>query len=810
MPLLSTFARDVRYAARMLLKSPGFSLAAVLTLALAIGANTAIFSVVNAVLLRPLPYKDADRLAIIWSEFPARGWIQNAVYPGDYQDWKLQSRWSEGMAAFMDRSFNLTRSHAPAEEVYGQRVSADFFPVLKASAILGRTFSPEEDQANGPRLAVLSDACWRQRYAGDAAVIGKPIALDGETYTVVGVMPASFHFPPYGTSRAEIWTPLGVLNHQRGMHEVNCLARLKPGVSLADAQAAMNVINGRLVREYPVTNTGWVARVQPLKDIVADNEKPALLVLTGAVGFVLLIGCANIANLLLARATGRRKETAVRLALGASRGRMIAQFLTESVLLAMLGAALGLLLASWGMSGLVALAPGDTPGMESVSIDWHVLAFTILIAVTTGVIFGIAPAWRATALDVNENLKEGRRGSTSGPRREGLRRALVVSEFALALVLLIGAGLLLRSFVRVLRIDPGFDPKGVLTMRIVPSGPHYDDQRAYSMFFRNLLARVRALPGVEQASVGVSLPLIDWNGWGFVTERNPNVPLSEGPDGNYQVISPDFFRTLRIPLLRGRFFSDADREGATPVAIVNEESARQFWPREDPVGKRIRIGGEAEHAPWRTIVGVIGNVRRNDLTDTARPETYVPYTQPPFAVRPRELLVRMAGDASVTQAVRAEVAALDKDQPVAEVQTLEIVLRTVLSPRRFSTVLLGIFAGLALALAAVGIFGVMAYAVAQRTHEIGIRVALGAQQGAVLKLVAGEGLRLAGAGIALGVAASLALTRVLADFLYDVRPTDPLTFVGVTLLLFAVALGASFLPAWRAMKVDPVVALRNE
>ncbi|HUJ24044.1 MAG TPA: FtsX-like permease family protein, partial [Bryobacteraceae bacterium] len=409
------------------------------------------------------------------------------------------------------------------------------------------------------------------------------------------------------------------------------------------------------------------------------------------------------------------------------------------------------------------------------------------------------------------NLKEGGRGSTSGRRRQSLRSALVVSEFALALVLLIGAGLLIRSFVRVVRIDPGFDPKNVLTMRIRPSGQRYDDDRAYYTFFRNLLPRVRALPGVEQAGIGTALPLIDWNGWGFVTEKNPNVPLSEGPDGNYQAISPDFFRALKIPLRRGRFFDDGDREDTAPVAIINEESAREFWPGENPVGTRIRIGGEGDRPRWRTIVGVVGNVRRNDLTDAARPETYVPYTQPPLAVRSREMLIRTAGDpARIAQSVRREAAALDKDQPVADIQTLESVVGTVLSPRVFSTALLGIFASLALALAAVGIFSVMAYSVAQRTHEIGIRVALGARRGAVMRLVVGHGLKLAVAGIVAGGAASLALTRLLADFLYDIRPTDPATFAGVALLLIAVALGASYLPAKRAMSVDPATALRDE
>ena len=809
--------RDLRFALRMLMKSPGFSVAAILTLALAIGANTAIFSVVNSVLLRPLPYRDAGRLAMIWSEFPERNWTQNIVYPGDYQDWKAQSHAFEDIAALQDRGFNLTRSSAPAEEIPGERVTANFFSVLKASARLGRTFTPEEDQAGGPRVVVLSDACWRQRYEADPAVIGKAIALNGELYTIVGVMPPTFQFPPYSTQKAELWTPLGAESHSRSRdaHEFFCLGRLRPGVRLKDVQAEMNVINARLVREYPVSNTGWIARVSPLREEVAGPARPALLVLMGAVGFVLLIGCANIANLLLARSLGRRKEIALRMALGAGRGRIVAQFLAESVLLALIGAAGGFLLAQWGLQGLLAIAPAFTPGVESATVDSRVLVFTLLIAMVTGVIFGIAPALGGAGLDVSENLKEGGRSSTAGRARQRLRSALVVSEFGLALVLLIGAGLLIRSFISVLHIDPGFNPANVLTMRISLDGPHYKDNRTQVAFFRNLLARVEALPGVERAGIAVSLPLIGWDGEDFITEMNPNVPLSEGPDGNYQTISPGFLRTLRIPLLQGREFSDADRENTTPVAIINEASAREFWKGKDPVGTRVKMLSEGKDAPWRTVVGVVGNVRRNDMTDAARPETYVPYTQLPWARSPRELLIRTSGDAAaITQAVREQVAALDKGQPVAEIQTLDSIVSMVISVRRFSTLLLGIFAALALALAAVGIFGVMAYSVGQRRHEIGIRVALGARRGAVLRLVLGQGLKLALAGVALGLAASVALERLLASFLsdalYQVRASDPLTFAGVTLLLLLVALIASYLPARRVIGVDPAIALRHE
>lgn len=799
------------------MKSPGFSAAAIVTLALAIGANTAIFSVVNAVLLRPLPYREADRLAMIWSEFPERNWTHNSVYPGDYQDWKQQSHAFDDVAALEDRSFNLTRSSAPAEQIPGERVSANFFSVLKASARLGRTFTPEEDQAGGPRVAVLSDACWRQRYEADPAAIGQSIALNGEPYTIAGVMPPTFQFPPYSTQKAELWTPLGADSHSlsREGHELFCLGRLKPGVLLKDVQAEMNVINARLVREYPVSNTGWVARVSPLREEVAGPARPALLVLMGAVGFVLLIGCANIANLLLARSMGRRKEIALRIALGAGRGRIIAQFLSESLLLALMGAACGILLAQWGMQGLLAIAPAFTPGVESATIDSRVLVFTVLIAILTGAVFGIAPALGGAGMDVNENLKEGGRSSTPGRARQRLRSALVVGEFALALVLLIGAGLLIRSFISVLRIDPGFSPKNVLTMRIFLDGPHYKDSRTQVAFFRNLLARVEALPGVERAGISVNLPLIGWDGEDFITEMNPNVPLSEGPDGNYQTISPGFFRTLKIPLLRGREFSGADRENTTPVAIINEASAREFWKGKDPLGTRVKMLSEGKDTPWRIVVGVVGNVRRNDMTDAPRPETYVPYTQPLWARSPRQLLIRTSGNpVALAEAVRAQVAALDKDQPVAEIQTLESIVSMVISVRRFSTLLLGIFAALALALAAVGIFGVMAYSVAQRTHEIGIRVALGAGRSVVLRLVLAHGLKLAVAGVALGLAASVLLTRVLSGFLsgalYDVRESDPVTFAGVTLLLLLVALAASYLPARRALQVDAAISLRHE
>lgn len=812
--------RDLRYAVRMLAKSPGFTAAAILTLALAIGANTAIFSVINSVLLRPLPYRDAGRLAMIWSEFPERHWTQNIVYPGDYQDWKAQSHSMEDMAAFEEVDFNLSRANAAAEQIRGGKVSANFFAVLKASPAFGRTFTPEEDQPNGARVALLSHACWRQRYAGDPSAIGKTIALNGETYTIAGVMPATFEFPPYATRKAEVWTPLGENSHSRdrNFHGLFCMARLKRGVSLRDAQAEMNLINARLIREYPVSNTGWTARVSPLREEVAGSARPALLVLMGAVAFVLLIGCANIANLLLARATGRRKEIALRMVLGAGRGQIIAQFLTESMLLALMGAGLGLVIAQWGIGALIALAPAYTPGAESAAIDARVLVFTMLIAFVTGAIFGIAPALGCAGVDVNENLKEGGRSFTSGRRRQRLRGALVVSEFALALVLLVGAGLLLRSFIRVLNIDPGFNPKNVLTMRISLDGPRYKDPQVQINFFGNLLARVQSLPEVQNASVSVSLPLIDWDGMGFVTEKNPNVPLSYQPDGNYQTISPDFFRTLKIPLLRGRNFSDADRQGGMPVAIINEVSAREFWPGENPLGTRIKIGSEGSKdrdAPWRTIVGIVGNVRRGDTVSLARPETYVPYIQTPWTLSPRELLIRTPADAAkIAQAVRAEVALLDKDQPVAEIQTLESIVSKVISVRRFSTVLLGTFAALALVLAAVGIFGVMAYSVAQRTNEIGIRMALGARHSAVLQLVLGHALRLAAAGVVLGLAASLAFMRLLSSFLsdalYEVRSTDALTFTVVIGLLLVIAATASYVPARRAMRVDPAVALRNQ
>jgi len=801
----------------MLAKSPGFTAAAILTLALAIGANTAIFSVINSVLLRPLPYHDAGRLAMVWSEFPERQWTQNIVYPGDYQDWKAQSHSMEDMAAFEELGFNLSRVNAAAEQIQGEKVSANFFGVLKASPALGRTFTPEEDQPNGARLAILSHGCWRQRYAGDPSAIGKTIALNGETYTIVGVMPATFEFPPYATRKAEVWTPLGKNSHSRdrNFHDLFCLARLRPGVSLTDAQAEMNLINARLIREYPVTNMGWTARVSPLREEVAGPARPALLVLMGAVVFVLLIGCANIANLLLARATGRRKEIALRMALGAGRGRIIAQFLTESMLLALMGAGLGLVIGQWGISALTMLAPAYTPGAESATIDARVLVFTMLIAFVTGAIFGIAPALGGAGIDVNESLKEGGRSSTAGGRRQRLRSALVVSEFALALVLLIGAGLLLRSFVRVLNIDPGFDPKNVLTMGISLDGPRYNDPQVQINFFRNLLARVQNVPGVQNASVSVSLPLIGWAGMGFVTEKNPNVRVSDEPDGNYQTISADFFRTLNIPLLRGRAFNDIDRQGGMPVAIINEVSAREFWPGENPVGTRIKIASEGKEAPWRTIVGIVGNVRRNDMVDLARPETYVPYTQTPWTISPRELLIRTPADpAKVAQAVRTEVAMLDKDQPVAEIQTLESIVSKVISVRRFSTVLLGAFAALALVLAAVGIFGVMAYSVAQRTNEIGIRVALGARHSAVLQLVLGHALRLAAAGVVLGLAASMALMRLLSSFLsdalYEVHSTDPFTFTAVILLLLVIAAAASYVPARRALHVDPAAVLRNQ
>jgi len=813
---MNALVHDIRYGLRMLAKNPGFTAAAVLTLALGIGANTAIFSVVHAVLLKPLPYKDADRLVIVWEQNPERGWYRNIVSAANLLDWRRQNDVFTQMAAVDPlKAFNLTGTGNP-EEVWGERVTTNLFTLLGVRPVMGRIFLPEEDKPGGPRVVILSYGLWQRRYGGDATLVGKQILLNNESYTVVGIMPSGFYFPPFWREWArELWVPgLDLSNPMRTMHMFIAVARLKPGVNLAKAQAEMDTIAERIVQQAP-DDKGWGVGLVGLREQTVGETRRPLLVLFGAVGFVLLIACANVANLMLARSAARDREVAIRTALGAERGRLIRQFLTESLLLASLGGTMGLLLVPWvirvlaAVSGSSGLSLWGNASLADVTVNGSVLAFTMAVTLATGIIAGLAPALGVSTPDLNRSLKEGGRSASEGVHRHRLRNLLVVSEFALALILLAGAGLMIRTLLLLGRVDLGFNPHNVLTMKIPLLGPRYKDQRAQAEFFTALLERVKTLPGVQWASVSRGLPVEGWSGWGFVTEDNPSPPPNEEPDANYQVIGPDYFRVMGIPLREGRFYTGLDTQQSTRVVIVNEELARKQWPGQDPIGKRLRINMLGK--PWLTVVGVVGNVRTEWPTPEFFEEFYLPYTQYPWDLAPRDFMVRTAmNPTTVAAAIQREVASLDKDQPVSDVRTLEQVVGEAVGPQRFAMMLLAAFAALALALAAVGIYGVIAYFVSQRTHELGIRMALGARQTHVLGMVVRQALGLALAGAGLGLAGAFGLTRLLSGLLYSVRPTDPLTLALVTLVLLAVSALAGYIPARRATKIDPIVALRYE
>jgi len=814
---MGTMLHDVRYGIRMLARKPGFAALAALTLALGIGANTAIFSVIDAVLLKPLPYKDTDRLVLVWEQNPERGWYRNIVSAANFLDWRRQNDVFTEMAAINpEKDFNLTRTGKP-EEVSGELVTTNLFSLLGVRPLLGRDFLPEEDKPGGPRVVILSYGLWERRYGHDPTLVGKQISLNNESYTVVGIMPAGFYFPPFWRQWAagELWVPgLDLSNPERTFHNYVAIARLKPDVTLERAQSEMDTIARRIVQQSPDAK-GWAVGLVGLREQAVGDTRRPLMVLFGAVGFVLLIACANVANLMLARSAAREREVAIRTALGANRGQLIRQFLTESLLLALLGGTLGLLVAPWvikvlaSISGEWALGSWGGANLADVRVNGAVLAFTTVVTLATGIIAGLAPALGSSAPDLNRSLREGSRGAGEGVQRHRLRSVLVVSEFALALILLAGAGLMIRTLILMRRVDLGFNPHNVLTMTVPLLGPRYQEQRAQAELFTALLERVKTLPGVQWASVSRGLPVEDWNGWGFVTEDNPSPPANEEPDGNYQVTGPDYFRAMGIPLREGRFFTAQDTQQAMRVVIVNEELARTQWPAKDPVGRRLRVNMSGK--PWLTVIGVVGNVRTEWPMPQFRQELYLPYTQYPWDLAPRHLIVRTAvNPAAMAAAVRREVAALDKDQPVSDVRTLEDVVAEAVGPQRFAMMLLGSFAALAVVLASVGIYGVMAYSVSQRTHEIGIRMALGAQRGNVLSMVVGEALVLALIGAGLGLAGAWGLTRLLSSLLYNVRPTDPLTFALVPLLLVGVSAFASYIPARRATRVDPIVALRYE
>ncbi len=810
---------DLRYAIRMLRKSPGFTAVAVLTLALGIGANTAIFSVVNTVLLRPLPFQEAQQLVTLWERDPKRGYDDNEPAASNFRDWKAQNQVFDQMAVFDSyyNRFNISGEGRP-ERVEGAAISANLFQVLGVWPMIGRTFLEEEDQPGRDQVVLLSYNLWRRRFGADPALVGKTILLNARNVSVVGVMPPGCQFPggtgkipgAYTNKAAELWVPLALdveAWNRRSSHYLQAIARLKPEVTLNQAAAEMNALQQRIQQQYPQEFVGSEVKLVPLRTQVVGSIRPALLVLLGAVAFVLLIAGANVANLLLARAAGRRKEIAIRAVLGASRFRVIRQALTESMLLALFGGILGTVLAWWGKDFLVRLSPEDVSQIRGVQIDGWVLGFTLGLSLLTGVIFGIAPALQATEADVNESLKEGGWGASDGLGRNRVRSFLVVAEVGLALVLLTGAGLMIQSFMRLEQVNPGFQPDYVSTLQISVPEVKYSTEQQQAAFFQQVLRRVETVPGVEAVGTTTALPLTGANeNYGIEIEGHPLDPSLEAVGADYRAVSAGYFHTLRIPLIRGRRLTERDTKDAAPVILINQTFAHLYFANENPLGKRVRIG----HGRSRPeIVGVVEDVRHLGLDAEIHPEIYEPFLQVPWSSM--TLVVRTSLNPTTLAAViQREVLSLDKDQPVSQVMTMDQIVADSVGQPRFRTLLLGLFGTLALILATVGIYGVMSYSVNQRIHEIGIRMALGADRNEVLRLVVGQGLTLTMSGLAVGLAGAFALTRVLATFLYGVSTTDPATFAGVSLLLVGAALLACYIPARRATNVDPMVALRYE
>jgi putative ABC transport system permease protein len=808
---VETLFQDVRYGVRQLRRSPGFTVIAILTLALGIGANTVIFSAVNGVLLRPLPYPNSNRLAQVWSTNPHTDrWGDWVSYP-DFVDWRAQNKVFEDLVAYRTWLTNITGGDHP-EALFAVLASSSLFSVLQSQPLLGRSFLPDEDKPGHNRVVVLSDALWRSRFGSDPHLVGKTVVINGESYTVIGIMPPHFRFPlnpPEGLVPSA-WLPVGLDPSQsdRGSHNYRVVGRLRPGVTPSQAQADMEAIARNLAQSY-AADQGLGIKVAGLEENVTSEVRPALLVLLGAVGLVLLIACANVGNLLLSRAVARQREVALRLAIGANRSRIVKQMLTESVLLALIGGGVGLLLAFLGLSFLIKLAP-SVPRLHESTVDGRVLIFCSLLSLATGILFGLVPAFQASSIDLNEALKQSgpSRRLGSGPR---LRRMVAVAETALALMLLIGAGLLIRSFVRLSNVELGFNPRNVLTAMIMLPESRYSAPNRQAAFFKEAIRRIEALPGVESVAAADSVPLVT-NDTGSVSVEGQPEPTLDGvwTQAERPKITPGYFRAMGIPLLRGRTFTWADNETSLPVAIVSEAAARLYWPNEDPIGKRVSESDESEgRIVWRQVIGVVGDVRQDGLADKVRPSVYTPLSQlpMPFAA----LIVKSRMDPqSLADPVRRQVMAVDKDQPLFSIQTMQEVVADSVSNRAFQTVLLSLFAAVAMTLATIGIYGVMSHSAAQRTREIGIRMALGAQKRDTLKLVVSQGMFLALLGVSIGVIGALALTRFMSSLLYGVKPTDPMTFIGVSLVLAAVSLVASYVPARRATKVDPMVALRHE
>ena len=806
---MSTLIQDLRYGFRTLLKAPGFTAIAVATLALGIGANTAIFSVVHAVLLRRLPYPDPGRLVVLREEQVRIGKM-GVAWP-TFLDWKAQSRTLSSLAGYRANEMTISDTREPQVLRVGE-VSAALFPLLGAKAALGRLFVESDDRPEAPPTVVLSDELWRSRFGSDADIVGKTVRLDAVPHTVIGVLPRGFSFFP---RRVELYRPVGLYGAERtwlnrGNHTgLRVLARLAPGATLGGARSEIAGIMRQLERQYPDTNAGQFATMAPLAEEMFHDYQPALWTLLAAVGVVLLIACVNVAHLQLARSAGRQRELAIRAALGAGRGRIVRQLVTESVLISGIGGSLGLLVAAWAIGPLVRLAPTAIPRLAETRIDPGVLAFTLAVSLATGILFGMTPAISASRPDPQAALGEGSRGSTAGRSRQRFRTLLFVSEVALAFVLVIGSGLLIRSLARLRAVSPGFQAEHVLALDVAIPDARYPTDEARALFYRKSVEALRPLPGVESASA-VYCPPLTGKCWGsiYLLSDRPAPPQAELPSAHWNVIEPGYFSTLAIPLRRGRAFTDADRADSAKVVIVNETFARKWWPNGDALGKSVKQGWPKDPTPFREIVGVVGDVRQDGLDTPALPEVFIPWTQNPMSSM--TLLLRVNGSPrSVEKAAMAAVRSIDPDQSVSNVTPLTGYLSDSVADRRFTTLLLGFFAALALLLASVGIYGVVAYGVAERRREIGIRTALGARPADVLALVVKGALRLAAVGILVGGVAALGLSRFLSSLLFGIAPSDPATFGGVAVLLSAVVLAACVIPARSALRVDPNTALRD-
>jgi putative ABC transport system permease protein len=807
---LDSLLQDVRFGLRMLRKSPGFAAIAILTLALGIGANTAIFSVVNAILLRPLPFPDPGRLMIVWHTPPQKsfpGVSRFVVSPANYLDWSHENHVFEQMAAIGFGSFNLTGMGQP-ESVTGASVSADFFSVLRFRPGLGRGFVADDDRPGHGNVVVVSHAFRQTHFGANENVLGKSIKLDDKSYAIIGVMPPKFDFP----FQAQLWTPLAWTDQQRavrGNHNYVVITSLKSGVDQEKAQAEMNAISDRLAQQYPTDDAGWGASVVPLRESLIGPVRSALLVLLGAVAFVLLIACTNVANLTLAKALGRRKEIAIRTILGASRGRVVRQVLSETALLSVLGGALALLLAHFVIDAITVFIGPQLPLSVDISFDRWILAFTLGISILTGITAGLAPAWHLARTNLNASLKQGlgKTDSDSGGGRA--RNVFVVAEVALSLVLLVGAWLMIRTLYLLRSVNPGFDPNNVLTVPLAISAEKYVNADQQKNFFRNVLARVRALPGVVSAGSVDSLPFQGGSTQPVIAEGQPVVPMADQPEVAVRVIGPGYLRTMRIPLEQGRDIADADDAKSQLVILVSNAFARRFWPHENPIGKHVTL--TFSPGPAREVVGVVGDVKLNGL-DVIRPveAIYDAMNQDIHATRTVLTVRTTSTPTSLISAVTDAVHQVDPDEPLIGVATMDSVVDQSLGQQQLTVVLLAAFAGLALLLASIGIYGLQAYAVRQRIREIGIRMALGAQRRDVFRLVVGQALKLTGLGIGIGLVGAFGITRLMASQLYGLSATDPLTFVSVAILLTLVALAACYIPARRAMRVDPMVALRYE